>query len=653
MKTIQTMCARDCYDSCFVTAAVDDNGKLISVKGDKEHPITRGFTCPRGGRDPFRVYNNRILYPHVRTGKKPGREFRRVEWKEALEKVARQLFGTLKQHGRDQALLLSYAGNTGLLSSKFPQRLWNALGTARTDGALCSAAGIKALSLHYGHAYGLQPDDLPQKDLVVFWGFNATVSAPHLWALALEAREKRNAPVIVIDPRVNETSRKADIHIQPRPGTDIALAMGICRHLIEKEKIKEDFIRKYTLGFERLKAEALTWTPQLVELETGVPWAEIEKIADAYADAEQSATMIGIGMQKTYMGADQVRAVSFIPAILGLDRSFIYSNNQAFFIDTNYISGKEFVNFPVKRVPQVSVGPLAAEGLFKFLFVYGMNPLLSLPDQAALRAGLTREDTFTVVHDTHWTETADYADVVLPAPTHFEKQDLVVSWIHRYCRLLPRVIEPLGESKDEVWVMDRLSRLLGLKLPWLYEDPWKALEHAFRDAFRTGNFGDLLEGKCMTLKCKSPVRYDTPSGKLEFFPEGAAEQGFTPFPQYRPLEQKDGEFVLLNSAMRNYTHSQFRESFGPLPEKVIMYSGDARKLGLEAFDKVKLTNDRGSLTVTLEISSSLPSGVLWTPRPVLDAGGQSTNHLTSAVPQAGSGPTFNSTLVRVEKVETG
>lgn len=647
MKTVKTMCARDCYDSCFILADVNDEGALVSVKGDPENPVTQGFVCPRGKMDVTRVYKNRVLYPQIRLGHKPGRQFRRTDWNEILETISQKLQEVIKTYGRESVLLLDYSGNTGLLSEVYPHRLWNALGASRTDGAMCSKAGRTGLSLHYGEYYGLQPESLIDRDLIVFWGFNAPVSSTHLWALALQARKKRGAIILAIDPRRSEAAKNADRYFQPKPASDVALAMGICRILIEKNQVTRDFIEKYTVGFDKLEQEIMSWSPQRVETETGLDWISVEAIADLYGKSELSATLMGIGLQKSINGADLVRAVSFIPTLRGLHRGFFYSNSDAFFIDNNYIAGNTFFNLQPKTVSQVALSELVRDGAFKFIFIYGINPALTLPHQSAFRRGLS-SDTFVVVHDTHWTETADYADVILPAPTFFEKQDIVVTWVHRYIRLSPQVIEPLGESRDEVWLMHELARILGVQEQWVLADPWKELEKAFDGALANGTFRDLLAGKSLLLNLKSPDRYNTPSGKLEFYSSRALEMGINPLPRHYPLKPGKGEFILLNSSMRNYTNSQFTESYGPIPAVVTINPADAARLMITEKSRVKLANDLGCVEVDVEISDAVPGGVLWMPRLSVCLDGKPMNELTSPITQViANGPTFNSTLVRI------
>lgn len=639
MQTRRTVCSRDCYDTCALIAYLDEQGQLKKVIGDPSSPITRGFVCPRGAKDAQRVYTGRVLHPQVRTAPEPGREFRQVDWEEALKTVTGKLKSTLLQHGPGSVLLLDYAGNIGLKST-FSHRLWNALGVTRTDGALCSVSGQTGLAIHYGSSHGLQPEEVLEKDLIVFWGFNAPVSAPHIWYLAMQARKQRGAKIVVIDPRRSEAAKDADIWLRPRPGGDTAIVGGIINFLVNNDHMDRYFLNNETVGYDEMKEISLKWTPQRVEKESGVSPEQVESVAQLYAKNLDSATMIGIGLQKTHNGADLVRTISYIPTVLGHHRGFFYSNGKAYYVDERYLSGASRCPSTAKTVSQVDLGHILCEEDFRFVFIYNMNPLLTVPNQQALRKAFRRRSMFVVVHDTHWTRTADYADVVLPAATFFEKSDIVVPWTHRYARKSSAVIPPLGESREEVWLMQQLARGLGLEkeAPWLFEDPWKALEKAFEGAILEGSFDELMDGKMITLRAKPPERYNTLSGKIQF----------EPLPRHLPLRPGPGEFVLLHSAVRNYTSTQFTEVYGPIPPEVTVNPVDAQRLRIGEGDVIVLSNELGRIRLRARLSDDVPTGVLWCPRQLEDLDGISMNVLTSGQPQSiGGGPTFNSTLVRI------
>jgi anaerobic selenocysteine-containing dehydrogenase len=642
MKHMLTVCPRDCYDTCTLNITLGESGQIVSIKGDSEHPITQGFTCPRGAKDHERLYKNRVEAPSIRQGN----DFKQIDWETALNSVSRKLAETLKKHGSESVLFLNYAGNTGLLTNTFPQRLWNALGATQTDYAICSKSGHKALALHYGESYGITPDELSQKDLIIFWGFNAAVSAPHIWALARGSRKSRRTKIIVIDPVKTQTAKQSDVWVQPRPGSDVALAYGVIHYLIQHDYIDPDFIKKWTLGFEHLRDEAKEWTPNRVERVTGVTWKSVECLGEAYHTLNPSATMIGIGLQKNDQGADQVRAVSFIPALLGLHRGFFYSNSTSFSVNESLLLGEEFSNNDSKIVEQVALADLVKQGMFRFLYVNCMNPAMTLPNQHAFRKGISREDVFLVVHDTHWSQTAQYADVVLPAPTYLEKEDLVIPWSHSYVLYSPQLIHPVTDSRTEIWVMQGLAKRLNLEEEWLYEDPWNAVATAFTDALEDGDFEALKSGKMLRLKKKPQDRYPTPSGKFEFFSSQAVASGISPLPKQASIQIEEGEFFLLTSAIPQYTSTQFQEVYGAIPAVALMNPQDARRLNITDGDIVALKNDQGQVKMKIVISDTILEGVIWSPRQSEGLTGEPQNCLMSSKPQdIGSGPRFNSTTV--------
>ncbi len=645
MKKISTVCARDCYDTCALIVTLGESEQILSIKGDPRNPVTQGFTCPRGAKDRERLYKNRVEAPFLRIES----HFERTDWEQGLSVVSQKLGEVLEKRGPEAVLYLDYAGNSGLLTEVFPRRLWNAIGATQTDRALCSNSGHTALALHYGESYGITPIELLSMNLVVFWGFNAAVSSPHVWSLARQARKSQGTQMVVIDPRESRTAKNADLWIQPRPGSDVALAYGIINHLIQNDYVDLDFIEEWTRGFEQLKVEASKWTPDRVELITGVGWEHVERLGEAYGRLKPSATMIGIGLQKCDQGADQVRAVSFIPALCGLHRGFFYSNGDAFSINASLIPGEELTNKSPKIVEQVALADLVKGGEFQFIYVSGMNPALTLPNQNAFREGLSREDVFVVVHDTHWTKTARYADVVLPASTYLEKDDLVIPWGHNYVQYSKRAVRPLTDSRSEIWIMQEIAKRLGLTEDWLYEDAWEAVEVALENAFEEGDFESLRAGAMLKLQRKPGDNYSTPSGKIEFYSSKAAEIGLNPFPIQAPSRLEKGNFILLTSATPKFTSTQFQEVYGAIPAIVVVNPQDARRLGIENGDVVILSNDRGKVKVKAAISNTVLEGVLWSPRQSEGLAGEPQNGLMSSTPQKiGSGPRFNSTTVTVQ-----
>jgi anaerobic selenocysteine-containing dehydrogenase len=669
MRQITTVCPRDCYDTCALIATLDESSRIVSMRGDPTHPLTRGLTCPRAAADPKRLYQNRVQEPYLCPNPKArlrGSEtipeslrslrlrgesplaaaqgaFRAVSWEQALDTVAHKLGETLTRWGPEAVLYLTYSGNTGLLTLDIPQRLWNALGATQTDMALCSKAGSLGLIMHYGARYGLRPEELAEMGLIVFWGFNAAISSPHQWGLARNARQHHGTRIVAVDPRRSETAAGADLWIQPRPGSDVALAYGLINLLLESGAADLEFIAQWTHGFELLRNEASQWTPPRVQEVTGIPPEQLRQLAEEYAQHQPAATMIGIGLQKCDHGADQVRAASFIPALLGQHRGFYYSNSEAFHINWELLSGRALTDKHPHIVPQVALPDLLRDGQFKFIYISGMNPAVTLPNAAAFVAGLSQDDVFVVVHETHWTETARDADVVLPAPTYLEKEDLVPPWSHNCLQLSPQIVPPVTDSRSEVWVMQELARRLRLAQEWLYEDPWEIVQQALQGAFGDSDWERLLAGDRVSLKSKPKDNYPTSSARIEFDSALARSMGLPPLPAQAPLQRPQDELTFLNSANAKYTSSQFQEIYGAIPAVVVINPHDAQRLGLSEGHAVQIHTDLGVAEARASISDTVPEGTVWSPR---QWAGQNT--LLSSLPQEiGHGPRFNSTWVKI------
>ena len=641
-QKIHTVCPRDCYDTCSLIA-LKDGEDIVSIVGDPGHEITQGFLCPRGNKDAQRAFQNRVLFPWIRKEKKPGRAFERAIWDQAIDRIVRELTQVIDRHGPHSVLLLDYAGNNGLLAGVFPNRLWNAIGASKTDHSVCSKSGHVGISLHYGSSHGLQPESLLFRKTIVYWGFNAAVSAVHIHALSLRAR-RAGARIVCIDPRRSETAKQSDVWISPRPGTDVVLVYGIARALIQNALLDLDFLHRYTIGFERFAQEAMAFTPEKVEKITGVNDETVERLARWYAESKPAVTLIGIGFQKSKEGADMTRAVSLLSAMTGQHRGFFYSNGQGYPVDLSYLSGSGLGERTSPVVSQVELGEYVQSGAFKFVYIYGANPAVTLPDQNALRKGLLRKDVYTVVHEVHWTDTCDFADVVLPAQSYLEKEDIALPWTHGWLQKSERVIAPLGESRHEIDVMDCLARGMNRNEPWLHEDPWKAVKKSLLHALAESDMERLFRGERVRMAYKALDEYPTSSGKIHF----SSDDGSVPLPVFEIEPEEDGQFVLLGSSMREYTHTQFQEIYGPIPTIFVMNPQDCEDMGIREGQVVSLKNGLGAMEGKVKISDDVPRKTIWTPKESVGLCGRPLNGLVSGKPQRiGGGSTFNSTRVEV------
>ena len=641
LKNVGTVCSRDCYDTCSLKAIIDKSqNKIISLKPDETNPITQDFLCPRGAKDLARIQINRIDHPYLKNSK----HFEIISWEKSFKIIEKKIQQTKSKYNPKSILSLYFAGNQGLLSSIYPQRLWNALGATQTDCSLCTASGHAALNLHYGESYGIQPLELLKQKLIVFWGFNAAVCSPHIWALAKRARKENSAKIIVIDPIKTLTTKQADLWIQIFPGHDKLLAYCIINNLINKNKIDLNFIQKWTIGFEALKTETKHWTLEKTSEYTGICKKSIEQIINCYSTIKPSVSMIGIGLQKSKTGGDTVRAISFIPTILGYHRSFFYSNSNAYYFDNSYITGASLTKKKIKIVNQVSLAKKINAGKFKFIYINCMNPARTLPDSNTFIQGITRNDIFTVVHDTHWTATARLADLVLPAPTFLEKDDLVLPWAHNFIRYSKKVIEPLTNSRDEIYVMQKIAHALNLKEQWLYRNPCHEIKNALKNSLSNGKFEDLVTGKILKLKLKPKNHYSTTSGKINF-------NTIKPDIKLKSKNNNCKKFILLSSSTSKYTSTQFQDIYGKIPAIVKINPSDALRLNITDNEKIILSNKYGSVKLQAKISDEIINGTLWTPRQCEDLDGIPVNSITSSTPQKiGKGSSFNSTSVTVLKL---
>ena len=647
MKVVKTMCARDCPDACWLDVTID-NDVIVKVEASTENPVTNGLTCPRAAGDPDRTNSmDRVLYPYVRKDAS-STGFNKVSWDDAIELVTTKLKQTIEEHGRESVLLLDYAGNTGVIASGYSKRLWNALGVTMTDYTVCSASGHAAIYLHYGLSYGCQPQNLESKKTIVFWGFNAKTSSPHQWALATKARRVNDAEIVVIDPRESETAVASNLWMGPKPGTDVALAYGVAHYLITNDLVDLDFIKKHTHGYETYREEALKWTPERVEEVTGVSWEGVEEFCKMLTENGPSVFMIGLGLNKSLTGAESCRAVSLLPALLGQHRGFYYSNSRGRYIGGDS-SGSGLTSRKPGVVSMISLGERLAAGEFKFVYVFGMNPAMTLPDSKNVIKGFQRPDVFLVVHDSHITETVNLADVALSATTYLEKDDIYVSDCHPYMRIGRKAIWPLAESIDEHMLMKSMAENLDVKEPWVYADPWEEMSEDFKDAFTDGSFSDLFEDRGLLLRHRPMDEYPTGTGKIEFASTSALE-GVSPTPTQMEIPIEEGEFIVLNSAVPQYTHTQFTDVYGDIPCVAWINPDDVEKMGLDPKAKTTIYNDLGQLVVDLKPTNQVPSGVIWCPRELIDSEGNHQNSLAHGTPQLiGGGPMFNTIKVRVRQ----
>ena len=639
-RSVPIACARDCYDTCRLLAEVS-GGKLVRVRASNEL-TTRGILCPKAIADPMRVYSHsRILYPYVKAVK----GFRRVSWGEALSMVTSRLGELLNDPSK--ILYLEYAGNIGLVTRYFSRRLWHYIRAVRTDYSICDAGGEEALKLTYGSTYGMLPKDYSRVKLFIFWGFNPVASAPHIFSLINEVRSSKGASVVTIDIRDSETAKLSDVHVRIKPGSDGVLALGIANYLISEGKIDEEFIKKYVHGFREFSEHVSKYDLRTVEELTGVLKDEVIDLAEALYESRPFCILMSYGLQRRVGGGEIVRSIAALPAILGVHRGFYYGNRDGLALDFKYIEGSH-LGAPSKVISMQKVGEHLARGDFKFVYIHLTNPAATLPNLSSVIEGLKRSDVFVVVHDTHWSDTAKVADVVLPAPTFYEKQDVVCGYWHNYIFLNEPVIEPLGESLSEAELMREIAGQLNLS-PSVAPDYFTVI----RGAIGNEVFGKLMKEKVAELPYKPLSEYQTPTGKIELYSTIAAAKGLSPLPNPPGGEVlAEDEYLLITSAHPSYMHTQFEDVYGDVPPDVMINDSDARNLGVSDGDVIELFNKLGRVHVRAKVSSDVPQGVLWIPRHARGLDGKRVSVLMSDdIEEIGGGSVLNSTRVKIRKVE--
>ncbi|HZD50696.1 MAG TPA: molybdopterin-dependent oxidoreductase [Silvibacterium sp.] len=712
-RIVHTVCSHDCPDSCAVLVTIDDSGRATRVQGDPKHPVTRGFLCGKVAKYLDRVYSpDRLLYPMRRRNHVPktplpqGHEheaFERITWDEAIDTIASHLRQISDQHGPESILPYSYAGTIAVLGyGSMDRRFFHRLGASRLDRTICAKAGGEALLSVYGHKLGTDTEDFRHARLIIAWAANVHANNIHLWPMIEEARRK-GARLVVIDPYATRTARVADWHIPINPGTDVALALGIMHILIRDSLCDHDYIARQTHGFDQLKERATNYTPERVSRWTGIAAADIERLALEYATTTPAVIRMNYGIQRSENGGSAARAVAMLPALIGAWKyrggGLQLSTSGAFPWDDRALERPDLMlASPLRRaariVNMVQLGYALTElndPPVHALFVYNSNPAAVAPDQSKVLRGMARADLFTAVHEQFFTDTADYADILLPATTFLEHKDIQGAYGHYYVQLSEQAINPLGEARSNVQVFSELAERMGFSDDCFRDTPDQMIAQALRSncdqpAWFEGMTEQTLasagghirlkfeaEGKGESFLPFADGELATPSGKVEFYSETLAAQGLDPLPGFIPPTESRHALVgdpdsqqypleFLPRKADNYMNSTFANL--PVHQKMEnghhatleMHADDAGPRGIADGDPVEVFNARGSIHLTARVSAngnaSVPAGVVasrlsWNK---LSPGGHNVNMLTSQrLTDIGGGATFYSTLVEVRK----
>jgi len=673
VETVRVVCAHDCPDMCSLLAEVE-NGRVLRIKGDPEQPFTAGFACAKVNRDAELVHSpERLQSPLRRVGPKGEGKFAPVGWDEALDEITGRWRAIIAESGPLALLGYAYSAHQGQLNRGLMLGLFHALGASRLiAGTVCDTCCEEAWNMTVGPVGGADPEAVDESDLIVSWGADLVATNVHFWAKA-EAAQKRGVPVIVIDPRRSRTAKLADWHLQIRIGTDAALALGIIHILVRDRLVDRDYIAAKTIGFDRLEAEVLPrFVPEKVAGITGVSVADVERFAKMYGAAKRSFIRLGEGMTRLARGGEALRAVALLPGVTG---AYGRKGGGALLLTVpaygwNYDA--------IRKPPGNSTGPAATRGVnhlrlgdalvnmtdppIRALFIAANNPAVTCPDAGKVRQGLAREDLFTVVHDPFLSVTARYADIVLPATTYLETEDVYRAYGAYWLQYAPPAVSPQGEARSNFRLAQELARRMGLADPVFGMEAKAAIEELWRGA--TGpvaglDLAEIFRGRPINIAPEGGQEFRTPSGKLEFYSEQLAQAGRAPMPDWQrdPQEERDAArwpLRLLTAPGYFQAHTAYsgvnflrRREGEPY---CVLHPDEAQRRGLADGAKVRLFNERGEVGLVLKISDEVLPGVVLVPgqRPDQETLAGTVNMLCSdRYTDLGEGATYQSTFLDI------
>ncbi len=666
-------CGHDCPDTCGWVVEVRD-GEASSLAGDKDHPFTRGGLCAKVNHYLDRVYHpDRVLYPLKRVGPKGTGHFARVSWDEALSDIATHWHRVIADYGAEAILPYSSAGVQGLVQQEsLDMRLFGSMGASDLERKICGAVASAGMKTTLGVGTGIDPEDVIYSKLIVLWGTNTIVTNLHFWPLITEAR-RRGARLVVIDPIRTRTAEQADWHLQVNPGSDAALAMAMMHIMVRDGLVDHEYVQAHAVGYEALVERLADYGPSAVAPIVGLSVADIEQFAREYATTHPSLLRPLIGIEHHINGAMQFRAVSCLPVLSGAWKhrggGLARSTHALHFaaLDMGAVLRPDVHKPGVRSLNMRDLGKILCDPDLappvKALMVYGANPMVSIPNQAKIAKGLSREDLFTVVHDLFVTDTARFADYVLPATSQIEHLDLSPAWGHLYLALNRPAIAPRGESVSNTEMFRRLATALGRTEPWLFDSD----EAMIRAALASGHpwlkditYEHLWEHGHARLKCPDDWRpfaeggFPTKSGKAELWSEAQQAAGLDPLPATGAIRREAGLQLITGKALHDlnsgYANSPIhRKRAGTL--FIELHRDDAVARNLAEGDLVKVWNQLGSVDALCCISARIKPGVAWMPfGAMLDASGnlRSVNVLTDEAPTDwGGGSGFYDAFVEV------
>ena len=658
-STIRTACPLDCPDSCTLDVTVE-RGRIVKMDGGDANPATRKYICAKVRRFPERVYGeDRLLYPAIRQGAKGQGTFTRVTWDEALDHIASRMLEIREQHTAEAILPFSYGGSNGLLTQDTNDAvLFRGFGTSRLARTVCAAPTGAANQALYGKMPGVTYQDYPFAKLIVLWGVNPSASGIHLVPFLKQARAA-GSTLVVIDPRATSLARQADLHIAPRPGTDLPIALALHRHLFEHGHADAAFLSAHTTGADKLRARAAEWTFERAAEVSGTEAAALGELARMYVEASPALVRCGWGLERNRNGGSAAAAILALPAVGGKfgvrGGGFSMSNSTAWGIKA--AAWMDETPEPKTRLVNMNhLGRALTEyhaPPVKMLFVYNCNPLATMPDQMRVLSGLQREDLFTVVYEQVFSDTCRYADVVLPATTFVENYDIAKAYGPISLQLVQRVIEPVGEARPNAEVFSDLAERVGVGAA---EDETETLLRVLSKLPPDVGAGLSSNGVASPPYDGAPVQFVdvrplTADGKVHLFPElldrgaPAGLYGYQPDPA-----TEEYPLALISPA----TEKTVSSTLGELRERAAvlqMNPADAGARGLATDDPVRVFNALGEVHCPVALNKDIRPGTvslskgLW--RKSTYNGFTSNALVPDSLTDLGGGACFNDARVQV------
>ncbi len=675
-----SVCPHDCPDSCSILSTVK-NGRLVKVAGNPDHPVTQGFLCRKFKDAAKWVYaEDRLLNPMKRVGKKGSGEFAEISWDEALAEITNRWMEVIDESGTQSILPFFGSGTEGLVHGHVAgRRFFNRLGSLQLERTICTKAGRLGYQYTMGTSAGADPTAIDNCDLIVDWGLNSASTNIHQQQFLSKAR-RNGAKYAVVNPVAVAGAEKAEYFLRPRPGTDAALALAMMQVIIEEGLWHKDFVESRTYGFEELEAHLQNYKPELVEDVTGISGADIRSFARVYGEHSRSFIYVGPGCQRHSNGGMLLRTLACLPALTGAWRhdgcGIYFPTSTCFPADFSRLEGDELRPNPAAKYNMLALGDKLADPDIKSLYVFNGNPAAVLYNQNFVRSGLAREDLFSVVHEKFLTDTARYADIVLPATTQFEQRDVHFSYYHYGLYLNEQAIDPVGESRSNLAVFTHLAQRMGFDDGCFSESEDDIIERILANPAPAVAGIDLagLYRDGWTPAASDPVhedfknlKYPTPSGRIEFYSNTMADDGFEPLPTYQPpQESPDGSpelferhpMQLLTPSGHSFHNASYGQDtgIGTFEDKptILVHPNDAASKSISTGDPVRIFNDRGDCRLWAVVTKGVKEGVLsaagqWWSRHYPDGG--NANHTTpDFLADLGGGSAFNSNLVQIERV---